>query len=91
MFDLSNLNDYEFEILCKDIMQELLEERLFTFSRGVDAGVDICDKEKNPTIIIQAKHYVGSTYSQLNSSLKKEVAKIQKHHPKNIIFAPARV
>ncbi|MEG0528290.1 MAG: hypothetical protein RR531_12320 [Longicatena sp.] len=82
MFDLSNLNDYEFEILCKDIMQELLSEELFTFSRGVDAGVDICDKEKNPTIIIQAKHYAGSTYSQLKFSLKKEDKKIQRHHPK---------
>jgi predicted AAA+ superfamily ATPase len=82
MFDLSNLNDYEFEILCKDIMQALLDEELFTFSRGVDAGVDICDKEKTPTIIIQAKHYAGSTYSQLKSSLKKDVTKIQRHHPK---------
>lgn len=82
MFDLSNLNDYEFEILCKDIMQDLLDEELFTFSRGVDAGVDICDKEKIPTIIIQAKHYAGSKYSQLKSSLKKEVTKIQRHHPK---------
>lgn len=45
MFDLSNLNDYEFEILCKDIMQDLLDEELFTFSRGVDASVDICDKD----------------------------------------------
>ena len=82
MFDLSNLNDYEFEILCKDIMQELLHEELFTFSRGVDAGVDICDKENPPTIIIQAKHYAGSTYFQLKSSLKKDVTKIQRHYPK---------
>ncbi|EMS71550.1 restriction endonuclease [Ruminiclostridium cellobioparum] len=81
MFDLSNLNDYEFEILCKDIMQDLLDEELFTFSRGVDAGVDICDKENPPTIIIQAKHYASSTYSQLKSSLKKDVTKIQRHHP----------
>lgn len=82
MFDLSNLNDYEFEILCKDIMQDILDEELFTFSRGVDAGVDICDKANPPTIIIQAKHYAGSTYSQLKSSLKKDVTKIQRHNPK---------
>lgn len=81
MFDLSNLNDYEFEILCKDIMQEKLGVKLFIFSRGVDAGVDICDKEKNPTIMIQVKHYAGSTYSQLKSSLKKEVEKVHQHYP----------
>ena len=63
------------------MMQEQLEKRLFTFSRGVDSGVDICDAEKKPTVIIQAKHYAGSTYSQLKSSLKKEVSKIQRHYP----------
>lgn len=83
MFDLSNLNDYEFEILCRDIMQERLEINLYTFSRGVDSGVDICDKEKKPTIIIQVKHYIGSTYSQLKSSLKNEVSKVKKHQPQN--------
>lgn len=82
MFDLSNLNDYEFEILSKDIMQKLLDQDLFIFSRGVDAGVDICDKEKNPTIVIQVKHYAGSTYSHLKSSLKKEIEKVYQHHPK---------
>lgn len=82
MFDLSNLNDYEFEILCRDIMQEQLETNLYTFSRGVDSGVDICDKEKKPSIIIQAKHYIGSTYSQLKSALKKELPNVQKHQPR---------
>ena len=83
MFDLSNLNDYEFEVLSKDIMQKLLGQDLFIFSRGVDAGVDICDREKNPTVVIQAKHYTNSTYSQLKGSLKKEVKKVYQHHPKN--------
>lgn len=83
MFDLSNLNDYEFELLCKDILQKKLSTKLYVFSRGVDGGIDICDKNKNPTIIIQAKHYSGSTYSQLKSSLKKEVAKVIKHNPKS--------
>jgi hypothetical protein len=81
MFDLSNLNDYEFEILCKDMMQEQFKIKLYTFSRGIDAGVDICDKEKEPTVIIQAKHYVNSTYSQLKSSLKAEIPKMQKLKP----------
>jgi hypothetical protein len=82
MYDLNNLNDYEFEILCKDMMQQLLNTKLFIFSRGVDGGIDICDKEKFPTIIIQVKHYIGSTYSLLKSSLKKELKKVNKHNPK---------
>lgn len=67
MFDLTNLNDYEFEMLCRDIMQELFGTKLYVFSRGIDSGVDICDKEKKPTIIIQSKHYAGSTYAQIKS------------------------
>ena len=91
MFDLSNLNDYEFEILCKDIMQKKLGVKLFIFSRGIDAGVDICDKEKNPTIMIQVKHYAGSTYSQLKSSLKRRLRKFINIIQRNISFARDKV
>lgn len=41
MFNYSNLNDIEFEELCKDIMQRKLNEELRTFSRGKDKGIDI--------------------------------------------------
>lgn len=81
MFDLTNLNDHEFELLCRDIMQEMLGTTLYAFSRGIDLGVDICDKKKNASIIIQAKHYSRSTYAQLKSSLKQEVQKVKKLNP----------
>ena len=83
MFDLSNLNDYEFEILCRDIMQKKLGIGLLIFSRGVDEGIDICDSCTPMTALIQVKHYSGSRYSDLKSSLKKEVPKVAKHHPQN--------
>ena len=83
MFDLSNLNDYEFEMLCRDIMQIILDTKLFTFSRGIDAGIDICDKSTPPQIIIQVKHYVNSSYSNLKASLIKEVKKVDAQKPEN--------
>ncbi len=48
MFNLENLNDYEFELLCKDIMQTKLGCSLHTFPKGPDGGVDICDSKKDP-------------------------------------------
>lgn len=81
MFDLSNLNDYEFELLCKDIMQRLLGKSLHTFSRGIDGGIDICDSAKNSNVIIQAKHYLNSRFSSLKGSLKKEASRISELLP----------
>ncbi|MGC3096621.1 restriction endonuclease [Enterococcus faecalis] len=82
MFDYTILNDHEFEILCRDIMQIELNRTLYVFPRGIDQGIDICDKKVHPDILIQAKHYARSSYSQLLSSLKKEIPKVNKHQPK---------
>lgn len=42
MFNFRNLSDYEFELLCKDILtKELKIDRLYTFSKGRDGGIDI--------------------------------------------------
>jgi len=82
LFDLSNLNDYEFELLCKDIMQRKLSTTLYTFSRGVDGGIDICEANKYPQIMIQVKHYVKSKYSNLHKSLQGEIEKVKNKNPK---------
>lgn len=82
MFNLENLNDYEFELLCKDIMQVKLGSSLYTFPKGPDGGVDICDSQQDPNIIIQVKHYINSKYNDLIRSLKNEVPKVQKLCPK---------
>lgn len=34
MYNLANLNDYEFEILCKDIMESKLSIQLHRFAKG---------------------------------------------------------
>ncbi|EGC70552.1 hypothetical protein HMPREF9087_0718 [Enterococcus casseliflavus ATCC 12755] len=52
MSDFTMLNDYEFERLCKDIMQIYLDTSLYIFPRGVYQGIDFCDKETRPEIMI---------------------------------------
>ncbi len=76
MYNYSNLCDYEFEILCKDIMQKKLGKPLQIFARGRDGGIDITDDTVKKNVVIQVKHYIKSKYADLLSSLKKEVAKV---------------
>lgn len=78
MFDYNLLDDSEFESLCRDIMSKKLGKKLYKFPRGKDGGIDISDNKLQPEIIIQVKHYANSTVSNLISSLKKEIDKVQK-------------
>lgn len=80
MFNYSDLNDIEFEELCKDIMCKKLNIELRTFSRGKDKGIDIRNSENN--IIIQVKHYFKSSYSILKRELLKEIKKVEELNPK---------
>ena len=43
MYNLKNLNDYEYEVLCLDAMSKMLKKKLYRFARGKDGGIDICD------------------------------------------------
>lgn len=82
MYNFNNLSDFEFEILCKDIMQKKLGIQLYTFQKGRDGGIDITDNPIKKNVIIQAKHYINSGYSNLLSALKAEVEKVKKLQPK---------
>jgi len=81
MYNFNNLSDFEFEILCKDIMQKRLDTKLYTFQKGRDGGIDITDDPLKKTVIIQAKHYINSKYTDLIASLRKEVEKVEKLQP----------
>ncbi len=50
MYNYSNLSDFEFEILCRDIMQKKLGIKLYTFQKGRDGGIDITDDPKNKKV-----------------------------------------
>jgi hypothetical protein len=81
MYNYSNLNDVEFEELCKDVMEKMLNRGLRIFAKGRDGGIDLTDNANKNNIIIQVKHYVGSTFANLRTTLKKEVEKVHKLKP----------
>ena len=83
MYNLFNLNDYEFEILCKDIMEDLLSTKLHRFKKGRDGGIDLCDSNKTIKYMIQVKHYINSKFSDLKSHLINEIENVKRENPKN--------
>jgi hypothetical protein len=73
-----NLSDYEFEQLTGDLLGVDLGMRFERFTRGKDGGVDlrhVPPGRKKPHIV-QAKHYQGSTYSDLRTATRKEANRL---------------
>lgn len=82
MFNYYNLNDVEFEELCKDIMEKLLKTKLRIFAKGRDGGVDLTDNTVTHNVVVQVKHYINSKFANLMATMKKEVDKVKDLNPK---------
>lgn len=82
MLNFSNLNDIEFEYLCKDIMSKILGVELQRFAHGRDGGIDLTDNVFTKNNIVQVKHYIKTDISGLLSSLRKEISKVEELNPK---------
>ena len=90
MFNYNNLSDFDFEVLCKYIMEKKLGKNLYVFAPGRDGGVDITEDCIEKSIVIQVKHYCNSPFSGLKSSLKKEVEKVVAINPKQYYICCAQ-
>ena len=83
MYQYGNLSDFEFELLCRDIMERKIGCSLRCFAPGRDGGVDITETRLSGCHMVQVKHYIDSSYSTLLSSLKKELPKVKQKQPKH--------
>ena len=90
MLNYANLNDMEFEALCKDIMERMLNVSLWRFGPGRDHGVDLTDDVSTKSIVVQVKHYRDSTTDQLVRSLKKELPKVTELGPQQYYICCSR-
>jgi len=83
-FNYSNLSSYDFEVLCRDLLNEEHRLNLRSFAPGADGGVDLKGWHsggRNRRVVVQCKHYMGSSWSQLRTSVEKEVVKLGKLKP----------
>lgn len=87
-FDLGRLNDHDFEEVCKDLFELVLEKRLEIFAPGKDDGVDLRYAAPVGTApdltIVQCKHWIKSK----SSSLVRHIEKVER--PKIVELAPDR-
>lgn len=78
-YDFKQLSSYDFELLTRDLLQEEFGITLESFKTGRDKGIDLrYAKDAKNTLIIQCKHYAGSTYNNLKTAISGEVPKLSK-------------
>lgn len=89
-YTFSTINDKEFESLVLDILNTEYKLNLQEFKVGKDGGIDLrySSKKNKNSIVVQAKHYLNSGYSQLKYVLKNdELPKVKKLIPDRYIIA----
>lgn len=72
-YNFSAITDKEFETLCKDILENELGVKFQNFAKGKDKGIDLryASSYENE-IIVQAKYYLSSKFSDLKHKLISE-------------------
>ena len=90
MYQYGNLSDFEFELLCRDIMERKIGCPLRCFAPGRDGGVDITETKLSGKHMVQVKHYIDSPYRTLLSSLKKELPKVKQKQPEHYYVCCAK-
>ena len=81
MAGLENLSPIDFEELCRDLAYAYTGKRFSAFGPGPDGGVDGRHAKDSDTTILQCKHYLRSSFSDLKAALQKDVGKLQKLTP----------
>jgi hypothetical protein len=82
-YNFLNLSPADFEDLARDLIGREVGVRFEAFGVGPDGGIDGRHAAADGSIILQAKHYMRSTFSDLKTAMKKERRSID-------ILAPGR-
>lgn len=85
-YDFKQLSPYDFEELARDLIQARDKIILESFKSGKDGGIDFRVSRGSQNTIVQCKHYNGTGFSGLLSSLSKEIQKVQKLSPTRYIL-----
>ena len=90
MSRLQNLSHIDFEELCRDIAQAETGHRFSAFGPGPDGGIDGRHSKDESGIVLQCKHYIGSSFSALRTAVTKEIDKLHKLAPSRYILFTSR-
>ena len=70
-YDLSSISPIEFEELCCDILAVKFGVDVKNGKPGKDSGVDGVFRIGDKRVVVQAKHYLLSSYVGLRATLRK--------------------
>lgn len=85
-YDFKSLSPADFEDLARELIGKELGIRFEAFAAGPDGGIDGRHASATGNIILQAKHYAGSSYATLKSKMKAERLTIDKLAPSRYVF-----
>lgn len=85
-YDFHTLSPSDFELLTRDLLEAEYGWVLEAFAHGRDGGVDLRGYHENGKMVIQCKHYVGSTFAHLIAAAHTEVAKMDVEKPDRYLF-----
>lgn len=89
-YDFANLSPIEFEGLCVDLVSAETDFRFERFAEGADGGMDGRHSRATGDIILQAKHYKGSTWSDLQAAARREAVKVAALNPTEYYFVTSQ-
>ncbi|GAA0547542.1 hypothetical protein GCM10010172_31670 [Paractinoplanes ferrugineus] len=89
-YDFRTLSPSDFEQLVRDLLLAENGWTLETFGHGRDGGVDLRGVVDGKKLVVQCKHYAGSTFSDLRKSARKEVPKMKKEKPDRYLFVTSQ-
>jgi hypothetical protein len=87
-----NLSSADFEDLARDLIGKEIGSRFEAFSAGPDGGIDgrHSSAPGKSKVILQAKHFEGSTISKLEAAMRKERPSIDRLKSRRYILATSK-
>jgi len=89
-YDFRTLSPNDFELLIRDLLEAEYRWRLEAFGRGRDGGIDLRASTAAGNVVVQCKHYLGSSFSDLRASARREVPKMDKEKPDRYLFVTSQ-
>lgn len=86
MPQLEVLSYIDFEDLCRDVAYADTGQRFEAFGPGPDGGIDGRHSSAGESTILQAKHYCGSSFSDLKAAAKRQLKNLKRSKPKRYLF-----
>ena len=86
-YDFHTLSPADFEVLTCQLLRQSMGIELETFAHGPDGGVDLrCKASDGTYVVVQCKHYRGSSFSDLRRAARSEAKKMERIRPSRYII-----